>query len=291
MPTNKTTPTSSAKIPAKWLAIIVFVLVAYGLCQPFVNRKLGWNWPSLSSVMGFEEKAKPEDDAEGADKRRPASTDKSNKSGKRSGPSDPDLSADSLEQQLLGGEDDEQTSSAETISKQSSKSLNPNGSDPKKSSQDSSRTASDSKTPVKSDKNSSEDSKLLYGFLRDLGREDYVSPAGLHYTRGSEQGHRLKHIERHLEDDADRPGAHGVFDGDMAQVVRWIDDAYTRAKQGSKGTSKEEGDLNRTIYEASFSKSIGYIGGREGNKQKLPSAKRLRLVVDERDRVVTAFPF
>lgn len=260
MPTSKTTlPTS--KIPAKWLAIIVFVLVAYGLCQPFVNRKLGWNWPSLASVMGPEEKkAKPESAADKDDKSTAATTGKSTKAGKRSETSDPDQSAQEIEQQLLGNDENESSSNSST-------------------------------KPPKSSKPDSQESKLLYGFLKDLGREDYQSPAGLHYTRGSEQGHRLKHIERHLEDIPDRDGRHGVFDGDMPQVVRWIDDAYQRAKQGGKGTSREQGEMERTIYEAAFNKPIGYIGGREGKKQNHPPAKRLRLVVDDKDRVITAFPF
>lgn len=130
---------------------------------------------------------------------------------------------------------------------------------------------------------------LLYGLLKDAGREVYISPAGLRYTRGSEEGHRLKHMEKHLSDIPDRPGKHGVFDGDMAQALRWIDDAYTRGKQRAKGVRKREED-GRTVYEVPFTKPIGYIGGRDGKRDKNPDAKRLRLVVDG-DQVITAFPF
>ncbi len=125
--------------------------------------------------------------------------------------------------------------------------------------------------------------------LKDAGREVYVSPAGLRYTRGSEEGHRLKHIEKHLKDQPDRPGKHGVFDGDMAQVLRWIDDAYSRSKQGAKGVRKRDED-GRTVIEAPFAKPIGFIGGRDGKRTNNPEAKKLRLVVEE-DRVITAFPF
>jgi hypothetical protein len=125
--------------------------------------------------------------------------------------------------------------------------------------------------------------------LKDTGREVYVSPAGLRYTRGSEDGHRLKHLEKHLKDIPDRPGKHGVFDGDMAQALRWIDDAYTRGKQGAKGVRKRDED-GRTVYEVPFTKTIGFIGGRDGKRDNHPDAKRLRVVVDG-DQVITAFPF
>ncbi len=129
-----------------------------------------------------------------------------------------------------------------------------------------------------------------FGFLVDLGRNRFRSPAGLVYGPGSEEGHRLKHIEKHLKDQEDRPGSHGVFDGDMAAVVRWIDDAYQRAEKKAKGTTKRLED-ERTVIEANFEKPIGYVGGRDGKRKGHPPAKRLRLVVDDRKNVITAFPF
>jgi hypothetical protein len=130
---------------------------------------------------------------------------------------------------------------------------------------------------------------LLYGLLTDAGREVYISPAGLRYTRGSQEGHRLKHLERHLNDIPDRPGKHGVFDGDMAQALRWIDDAYLRGEQGAAGVRKRE-EEGRTVYEVPFPRPIGYIGGRDGKRDRNPDSKRLRLVVDG-VQVITAFPF
>lgn len=137
--------------------------------------------------------------------------------------------------------------------------------------------------------NAPSDDSLRYGLLRETAPDDFISPGGLRYTRGSEQGHRLKHIERHLQDDPDRPGKHGVFDGDMPKVLRWLDDAYTLGKRGAKGTKKSEED-GRTVYEVSFSKPVGYIGGRDGRNENHPDARRIRLVVDG-NKVITAFPF
>lgn len=127
----------------------------------------------------------------------------------------------------------------------------------------------------------------LYGMLADQGNERYLSPAGLLYTRGSQEGHRLKHLERHIEDDPSRPGSHGVFDGGMEGALAAIDLAYTRAKSGVKTTVEQED--GRTIYTVDLGKRIGYIGGSEGRRRKNPMARRLRLVVDQ-NRVITAYP-
>lgn len=127
----------------------------------------------------------------------------------------------------------------------------------------------------------------LYGMLADQGSERYLSPAGLLYTRGSQEGHRLKHLERHIEDDPSRPGSHGVFDGGMEGALAAIDLAYTRAKSGVKTTVEEED--GRKIYTVDLGKRIGYIGGSEGRRRKNPMARRLRLVVDQ-NRVITAYP-
>jgi hypothetical protein len=158
-----------------------------------------------------------------------------------------------------------------------------------KSNDESASQASRPKPPSAHPSQSQPAQSLRYGLLRETAPDDFISPAGLRYTRGSEQGHRLAHLERHLQDDPTRPGKHGVFDGDMPQVLRWLDEAYTRGKTGAKGTSKSEED-QRTVYEVSFPKSIGYIGGRDGDRSNHPDARRIRLVV-EGNKVITAFPF
>ncbi|MEN0110724.1 MAG: hypothetical protein AAF805_08365, partial [Planctomycetota bacterium] len=44
------------------------------------------------------------------------------------------------------------------------------------------------------------------------GRNVYVSPAGLRYTRGSRHDHRIAHVLSHTRDEPGRDGSHGVFD-------------------------------------------------------------------------------
>lgn len=135
-------------------------------------------------------------------------------------------------------------------------------------------------------KQSDEDYK--FRILKTIGRDRYESPAGLIYAPGSEEGHRLAHIARHLEDQPNRPGSHGVFDGDMASFLIAIDDAYKRARGHAKGTKSRVED-GMTIIEAPFDQTIGYLGGSEGARKKNPKLKKMRLVVRDRN-LITAFP-
>ncbi len=159
---------------------------------------------------------------------------------------------------------------------------------PKKS--EASRTSTkDTLAKPKKVADEAKDSAPLYGFLSEVSRNRYKSPAGLVYGPGSEEGHRLKHIARHLEDQPNRPGSHGVFDGGMKAFLVTIDDAYQRAKKGAEGTTKKE-DNGSMVYEVTFEKAIGFIGGEAGRRKKNPSTKKIRLVV-RGENVTTAFPF
>ncbi len=118
--------------------------------------------------------------------------------------------------------------------------------------------------------------------------EVYVSPAGLRYLRGSQQGHRLKHLMRHARDEPDRPGQHGVFDSsDPAEAVALVDRAYRQALTGTHTDTAREGQ--RTIYTVDLQRPIGYVGGQAGRRQNHPPASHLRLVV-EGQKFITAFP-
>lgn len=132
------------------------------------------------------------------------------------------------------------------------------------------------------------DTDLKYGLLRDLGKERFLSPAGLLYTPGSQEGHRLKHLERHTADQPSRPGSHGVFDGGMEEALLVLDRAYVKAEKGGAGVTKSE-DQDRTVYTVDMGKRIGYVGGRDGNRRRKPMARRVRIVL-EGNRVITAYP-
>ncbi|MEM6798394.1 MAG: hypothetical protein AAF589_02675 [Planctomycetota bacterium] len=125
-------------------------------------------------------------------------------------------------------------------------------------------------------------------YLRDLGNEVYETPAGLRYKRGSQHGHRLKHLLAHAEDMSDRPGQHGVFDDhDLGSLVRLVDAAYEQAERGERvAVRREEG---REVFTIDVGKRIGYIGGRSGNRRGRPAARHVRLVLQGKS-VITAYP-
>lgn len=235
---------SSSQLPTKWAVAIVFALIGYTLAQPLLNRRFGWNLPSLAG----EQLTQPLDPAPGKTTHRTA---------------------------------DAKSPASDGVDAREA--------DPTTTDQPRAKSNTHTDQTTESSKASTETASLRYGFLRETAPDDYLSPAGLHYTRGGAEGHRLNHIERHLQDDPNRPGSHGVFDGDMAQVVRWIDEAYVLAKRGARGTSHSDEGEGRTKIEASFSKPIGYVGGRDGKRAHHPDARRIRIIV-EGNKVITAFP-
>ncbi len=235
------------QLPVKWALALVGLLIVYAIAQPIANRSLGWNLPSLASIMGEGNSGSVAKNSDSKSREIPASS-----------PSNSDSQTRSQSDEKLT---------------------------------DSTRSAPTSNPATKSSpkSNSSTRQSELSSILKETGRDRFVSPAGLVYGPGSEEGHRLKHLQRHLQDQPNRSGKHGVFDGEMPNVIRWIDDAYQRANNKAKGTSMRQED-GRTVIEASFDKPIGYIGGRDGRRDNNPPAKRLRLVVDGKN-VITAFPF
>ncbi len=138
---------------------------------------------------------------------------------------------------------------------------------------------------VNSSSEQSED--LLYGILREVGPDRFVSPEGLYYISGSAEGHRLEHLKRHTADQPSRPGKHGVFDGGMEGALITIDRAYDRARQNRRTTKQV--DRQRTVYTIEMDKRVGYVGGSEGKRLRHPVADRVKLVLEGKN-VITAYP-
>lgn len=239
------------RIPPRWIAAILLSLVAYWWLQPIVNHRFGWKLPSLSSLL-----QEPTDPAAGNDA--------------------------SVNSKVA--ETNDVPASLET-------SPHPERAEPGVISPPGNLPKSAGTTSVRPSLTFSREGipRPLPESLTSLGNDRYRSPAGLVYGRGSEQGHRLKHLARHLEDEPSRPGSHGVFSGDFAQVLGWIDEAYRRGQAGDRRARVRRED-EMTIYEFTFEKSIGYVGGQDGNRRNRPSTARLRLVVSG-ERLITAFPF
>ena len=129
-------------------------------------------------------------------------------------------------------------------------------------------------------------------YLSDGPRGDKLSPAGLVYKARSHE-HRTAHVLRHAKDDPGRP-VHGVFDDANADdIFRLIDEAYKMIKSNSRQVSKERSDANKS-YRASYTidmkRRIGYRGGRSGNRDGKPASYKMKLIIDNGNQVITAYP-
>ncbi len=121
-------------------------------------------------------------------------------------------------------------------------------------------------------------------------RDRFRSTAGLLYVPGSRDGHRLKHVLKHAKDDLSKP-VHGVFngDGDRDQILAWIDIAYEKGRKGGKGVDRKE-ENGRVVYTVDLGKKIGFVGGQVGKRKNMPPCRYLRLVLEDGNKVVTAYP-
>ena len=138
----------------------------------------------------------------------------------------------------------------------------------------------------KTDQQSKEES-----YLKPTGKKNRLrSPAGLVY--GEHRGeHRVDHVMRHVRDDPSRP-VHSVFDGDRESILRMIDEAY-RLIQSKSNRVKKTADkkLNfRAKYTVDMQRKIGYLGGKQGQRQNYPERRKLSLVLDNEKFMVTAYP-
>lgn len=124
--------------------------------------------------------------------------------------------------------------------------------------------------------------------LTEIRPDVYESLAGLIYGKGSEDGHRLKHIMQHAEDEPSKK-VHGVYEGDREQILEWIDDVWTRY-QNQDSTVRSSLQNSRIVITAKMNERIGYVGGEEGERKGHPECRFLRLVVDKPNKIVTAYP-
>jgi hypothetical protein len=240
----------STTIGGAALAVLVAI---YAVAQPVLNEGFGWQLPGLQQFAQNDE---------------PAVAEKIETKPELTTPKTTPLEAEKPQKEVDSKPKTGSGPLANVRSKESASSARPTA------------------QPTATSAPPAEDS-LLFGILADQGSDRFLSPAGLMYVPGSQEGHRLKHVERHTVDDPGRPGSHGVFDGGMATALATIDKAYRKAKTGSQ-TSKQEED-GRTIYTVDMGSRVGYVGGSDGKRRKNPMARRVRLVL-ERNRVITAYP-
>lgn len=238
---------------------VLLLLALYAFLQPRLNERLGWNLPGLadSSSAARQAELEPVDDVPVAEPPAIQSDDQRGPAG------EPPSTQSESNPRAAAGEQRPSSPSRESNTE-------PIRGPPKEASRDDDSA-----------------SKLRYGLLREIRPDQFLSPAGLLYRPGSAEGHRLEHVRRHTEDQPSRPGKHGVFDGGMEGMLATIDDAYSRAKKNQRTT--KDVDRGRTIYTVDMGRRVGYVGGRDGNRQGKPMARRVKLVL-EGTQVITAYP-
>jgi hypothetical protein len=261
-------------IPPKWALGIIALLIGYWLLQPVANRTFGWNLPTLVAIINNDYSAN--------DKKPTVATEK-----KVGAPS----KSSKAESKVAGKPTAKSSTSATDTTSDIPKDVNRQSSSPKTTppKPTTSREKKSTDTQAGESDDQTANDGPTFGYLKSIGRDRYVSPEGLVYAPGSEEGHRLKHIERHTADIPNRPGSHGVFEGDMKAFLATIDKGYRMAMSKAKGTKTSEED-GMTVLEITFEKKIGFVGGSDGRKKGTPSTKRLRIIVNG-DRLITAFPF
>ena len=250
--------------------VLAFVIALYSFAQPILNERLGWKLPALPKTGSAEFSETKTATKTVSQPKSAEPITKTDLSKSKPGPLKDRPVASPTKPEATPPKTNSETKPKPTVGTQDA---------PAPSTKP---TIKPTIKPVPAN-----DPNLRYGLLKDLGDERYVSPAGLMFTRGGAEGHRLDHLERHTVDDPQRPGKHGVFDGGMEGALATIDRAYERALTGAKTTKEvEEG---RTIYTVDMGSRVGYIGGRDGNRQNKPMAQRVKMVLDK-DRVITAYP-
>jgi hypothetical protein len=142
--------------------------------------------------------------------------------------------------------------------------------------------------PSQSNKDQAKSEPRL-GQLTEVGGRVFESTAGLRYTPGSQEGHRLDHLLRHTTDQPNRPGSHGVFDGGREGMLAVLDEAYLLALKHGRGVQVQHQD-GRTVYTVDLQRRVGFIGGQTGQRHNNPGVNRVRLVLDG-SKVITAYPY
>lgn len=126
------------------------------------------------------------------------------------------------------------------------------------------------------------------GKLKEVDDNVFESTAGLLYVPGGAEGHRLKHVMQHAKDNPSKP-VHGVFDGDRDDILAVIDEAFMKAKKGGSDVRSEKQN-GRRIFTVNLRRRIGQVGGGEGERQGHPDCRFVRIVLENENEVISAYP-
>ena len=152
----------------------------------------------------------------------------------------------------------------------------------------SSKSSASKSSASKSQSRSQPKAQEPLGKLTLVEGKTYRSTAGLVYTPGSVDGHRLKHVAAHFQDNRSKP-VHGVFSGSERENFAAIDEAYLIALTEPK-RARTRRERDRTTHEVDLRRKVGYVGGQKGARSSRPlTCTGIKLVLED-DRVITAFP-
>lgn len=147
-------------------------------------------------------------------------------------------------------------------------------------------TSPEKNNPPPEDQGKEKSSDL--GKLKEVDDNVFESTAGLFYVPGGAEGHRLKHVMQHAKDNPSKP-VHGVFDGDRDEILAVIDEAFMMAKKGGSDVRSEKQN-GRRIFTVNLRRRIGQVGGSEGERQGHPDCRFVRIVLENENEVISAYP-
>lgn len=146
----------------------------------------------------------------------------------------------------------------------------------------------ESKGVAESDGDTSSSVPESSSFLKEIGNKTFESPAGLIYSTGSADGHRLDHLMKHSVDVPSKP-VHGVFNGDKNEILSLLDEVWTMSQERGPPNVETKQERGRTVITANLKRVIGYVGGESGKRKDYPKCSKVRLVI-EGQNVITAYP-
>jgi hypothetical protein len=126
------------------------------------------------------------------------------------------------------------------------------------------------------------------GKLKEIEDNVFESTAGLLYVPGGAEGHRLKHVMQHAKDNPSKE-VHGVFDGDRDVILAVIDEAFMMAKKGGSDVRSEKQN-GRRVYTVNLRRRVGEVGGAQGERQGHPDCRFVRIVLENENEVISAYP-
>lgn len=123
-------------------------------------------------------------------------------------------------------------------------------------------------------------------FLAELNRDRWQSPAGLVYSPIAPSGHRLAQLAAEIVEPDVLKKSRG-FDGNLHQVLVWIDQAYRLSKQSDAVGRSSTSPTEEIAIQIELPEVIGWV--RRVDSVDVDSTRWIRLVLRD-DEVIAAYP-